>query len=144
MAADPAGYMAPASAGLNRKLAPVGNLAPVSLPTRKITVTFSLDTIKAPAPPAAGGGGRWLGGFELTEYYPALESWFAGRPVHAPGLPGLHRIDWLYSGSRSTSCRRASRCRRRPTGPGRPHRSHIQHAGVTSPSQALAPARRRL
>ena len=66
-------------------------------PTRRITVSFSLNTIKAPPPPAVGGDGKWLGGFELTEYYPALESWFAGRPVRAPGLRGLHRIDWLYS-----------------------------------------------
>jgi len=79
--------MAPASAGLNRKLAPLGDLAPVSEPARKITVTFSLNTTKAPPPPAVGGDGRWLGGFELTEYYPALESWFVGRPVHTPGLP---------------------------------------------------------
>ncbi len=62
-----------------------------------MTISYSLNTIKAPAPPAAGGDGRWLGGFELTEYYPALESWFTGRPVSAPGLSGPHRIDWLYS-----------------------------------------------
>jgi 3D (Asp-Asp-Asp) domain-containing protein len=60
-------------------------------------VTFRLNTIKAPAPPAVGGGGRWLGGFELTEYYPALESWFVGQPVATPGLTARHRIDWLYS-----------------------------------------------
>ena len=52
---------------------------------------------QCPAAPAAGGGGKWLGGFELTEYYPALESWFSGAPVSAPGLRGKHRIDWLYS-----------------------------------------------
>jgi 3D (Asp-Asp-Asp) domain-containing protein len=97
MAADPARYMAPASAGLNHRLTPVGDLAPIPGRARRITVTFSLNTIKAPAPPAAGGDGRWLGGFELTEYYPALEAWFVGRPVPTPGLPGPHRIDWLYS-----------------------------------------------
>jgi 3D (Asp-Asp-Asp) domain-containing protein len=97
IAADPAKYLPPASAGLNRKLPPVGNLPAVSQPTHRVTVTFSLNTIKAPAPPAVGGDGKWLGGFELTEYYPALESWFVGRPVVTPGLPGLHRIDWLYS-----------------------------------------------
>jgi 3D (Asp-Asp-Asp) domain-containing protein len=97
IAADPAKYMAPASAGLNRKLAPLGNLQAVVEPRRRVTVTFTLNTIKAPPPPSVGGDGKWLGGFELTEYYPALESWFVGRPVHAPGLPGLHRIDWLYS-----------------------------------------------
>ena len=39
----------------------------------------------------------WLGGVTVTEYWPAPESWFVGRMVKAPGLPGLHRIDWLYS-----------------------------------------------
>jgi 3D (Asp-Asp-Asp) domain-containing protein len=97
IAADPAKYLPPASAGLNRKLAPVGNLPAVTAPSHRVTVTFSLNTIRAPAPPAVGGDGKWLGGFELTEYYPALESWFVGRPVQTPGLPGLHRIDWLYS-----------------------------------------------
>ncbi len=95
--ADPAKYLAPASAGLNRKLKPVGELPAVPVPARHVTVSFSLHTIKAPPPPAIGGDGRWLGGFELTEYYPALESWFTGRPVSAPGLSGPHRIDWLYS-----------------------------------------------
>jgi 3D (Asp-Asp-Asp) domain-containing protein len=36
-------------------------------------------------------------GFTLTEYWPAPEAWFVGAPVRAPGLPGKHRIDWLYS-----------------------------------------------
>jgi 3D (Asp-Asp-Asp) domain-containing protein len=97
IAADPAKYMAPASAGLNRRLNPVGNLPPVRAPLHHVTVTFTLNTIKAPAPPTVGGDGRWLRGFELTEYYPALESWFVGRPVAAPGLSARHRIDWLYS-----------------------------------------------
>lgn len=97
MEADPARYLAPASAGLNRRLTAVGTLPAVSSPGRHVTVSFSLNTIKAPPPPAIGGDGRWLGGFELTEYYPALESWFKGRPVPAPGLSGAHRIDWLYS-----------------------------------------------
>jgi 3D (Asp-Asp-Asp) domain-containing protein len=96
MQADPAKYLAPASAGLNRKVASLGKL-PSAGPRRRVTVTFSLNTIKAPPPPAIGGDGKWLGGFELTEYYPALESWFVGRAVSAPGLPGAHRIDWLYS-----------------------------------------------
>jgi 3D domain len=96
--ADPAKYLPAASAGINRKLKPVGKLPAIpAAPGRHVTVSFSLHTIKAPAPPAIGGGGKWLGGFELTEYYPALESWFTGRPVSAPGLSGAHRIDWLYS-----------------------------------------------
>jgi 3D (Asp-Asp-Asp) domain-containing protein len=40
---------------------------------------------------------RWLGGVIVTEYYPVPERWFAGRRVPAPGLGGLHRVDWLYS-----------------------------------------------
>ena len=95
--ADPAKYLAPASAGLNRKLASLGNVPAVTAPTRRVTVTFTLNTIKAPPPPAIGGDGRWLGGFELTEYYPALESWFVGRAVARPRPAGTHRIDWLYS-----------------------------------------------
>src|SRR5271163_5088983 len=39
----------------------------------------------------------WLSGVLITQYYPAPERWFVGRKVRAPGLPGLHRIDWLYS-----------------------------------------------
>lgn len=38
-----------------------------------------------------------LRGVELTEYWPAPESWFKGALVTTPGLPGKHRIDWLYS-----------------------------------------------
>ncbi|MGH2914192.1 MAG: 3D domain-containing protein [Solirubrobacteraceae bacterium] len=41
--------------------------------------------------------GRWLGRVTITEYWPAPESWFVGRLVKAPGLSGLHRVDWLYS-----------------------------------------------
>ena len=42
---------------------------------------------------------RWLSGVLITEYYPAPEQWFHGRLVKVRGLPGRHRIDWLY-GSR--------------------------------------------
>lgn len=41
----------------------------------------------------------WLSGFEITEYFPTPESWFSGRKVTVPGLPGPHRVDWLYSSS---------------------------------------------
>jgi 3D (Asp-Asp-Asp) domain-containing protein len=41
----------------------------------------------------------WLPGFRITEYYPAPEAWAVGQPVTTPGLPGKHRIDWLYGGS---------------------------------------------
>jgi 3D (Asp-Asp-Asp) domain-containing protein len=40
---------------------------------------------------------RWLGGFEITEYFSVPERWFTGRRVRAPGIPGRHRVDWLYS-----------------------------------------------
>jgi hypothetical protein len=40
----------------------------------------------------------WLSGFRITEYYPAPEAWAVGKPVATPGLPGKHRIDWLYGG----------------------------------------------
>jgi hypothetical protein len=40
---------------------------------------------------------RWLSNVLITEYYPAPEGWFNGRKVKAAGLPGRHRIDWLYS-----------------------------------------------
>jgi hypothetical protein len=96
IAAHPAKYLPPASAGLNRPI-PALPKVPTQTGTKSITVTFSLSPIVAPPPPAAGGTGRWRGGFELTEYYPSLESWFVGAPVSAPGLPGKHRIDWLYS-----------------------------------------------
>jgi 3D (Asp-Asp-Asp) domain-containing protein len=95
MQADPVKYLPPASAGINRKLPPLGNIPAIVTASR--TVTFSLNPIQAAVPRSAGGPGKWLGGFELTEYYPTLEAWFVGAPVVAPGLPGRHRIDWLYS-----------------------------------------------
>jgi len=55
-----------------------------------------IDPIRAPAPPSSGGDGRWMNGFELTEYYPALEAWSVGADVPAPGLTGEYPIDWLY------------------------------------------------
>jgi 3D (Asp-Asp-Asp) domain-containing protein len=33
----------------------------------------------------------------ISEYWPVPESWFAGALVSAPGIPGKHPIDWLYS-----------------------------------------------
>jgi 3D (Asp-Asp-Asp) domain-containing protein len=95
IAANPAKYLPPASAGLNRKLPPLGDIPAVAGGAQ--AVSFSLNPIQASAPPLTGGPGKWLGGFELTEYYPALEAWFRGAPVPTPGLPTQHRIDWLYS-----------------------------------------------
>ena len=48
----------------------------------------------APGPHTAGA---WLRRVTITEYWPAPEAWFVGRLVSAPGLPGKHRVDWLYS-----------------------------------------------
>jgi hypothetical protein len=42
---------------------------------------------------------QWLARTVITEYFPASESWFRGKLVHAPGLAGKHRVDWLYSSS---------------------------------------------
>jgi len=39
----------------------------------------------------------WVSGVTVTEYYPVPEAWFLGARVRAPGIPGRHRIDWLYS-----------------------------------------------
>jgi hypothetical protein len=63
-----------------------GGLAPTSAPPANI-----------PPPPSKNDPGHWLSRVTITEYWPAPESWFAGRLVHAPGLPGLYPIDWLYS-----------------------------------------------
>ncbi len=50
-----------------------------------------------PAPPSRQSHGSWLSTVTVTEYWPAPERWFTGRLISAPGLPGEHRIDWLYS-----------------------------------------------
>jgi 3D (Asp-Asp-Asp) domain-containing protein len=39
---------------------------------------------------------RWVTDAVVTEYYAIRESWFRGKLVAAPGLPGRHRADWLY------------------------------------------------
>ena len=52
---------------------------------------------KTQPPAGASGEGRWVSKFTITEYWPTPESWFVGKFVKAPGLPGRHRIDWLYS-----------------------------------------------
>jgi 3D (Asp-Asp-Asp) domain-containing protein len=52
----------------------------------------------APAPPERRLTHRQsLGGVIITEYYPVPESWSDGALVSTPGLPGRHRVDWLYS-----------------------------------------------
>ncbi len=52
---------------------------------------------KIPRPPSKHDRGRWLRNFIVTEYWPAPERWFVGKPVRVPGLSTKHRIDWLYS-----------------------------------------------
>jgi 3D (Asp-Asp-Asp) domain-containing protein len=49
------------------------------------------------APPGSNARGVWLSRVTVTEYWPVPEAWFRGALVTAPGLPGRHRIDWLYS-----------------------------------------------
>jgi 3D (Asp-Asp-Asp) domain-containing protein len=66
--------------------APLGGLAPSGEPKKRL-----------PPAPSKKAKGRWLKGVTVTEYWPAPESWFKGELVKAPGLPGEHRIDWLYS-----------------------------------------------
>src|SRR5437764_753663 len=39
---------------------------------------------------------RWVSGTLVTEYWPSPERWFKGRLVRAPGIPGLHRVGWLF------------------------------------------------
>ena len=50
-----------------------------------------------PEPPHPISHPVWLSSVVITEYYPAPERWFNGRRVTAPGLPGRHPVDWLYS-----------------------------------------------
>jgi hypothetical protein len=52
---------------------------------------------RVPPPPSKHDHGNWVRSVTITEYWPAPESWFRGKLVSAPGLPGQHRIDWLYS-----------------------------------------------
>ncbi|MEA2663978.1 MAG: peptidoglycan-N-acetylglucosamine deacetylase [Candidatus Eremiobacteraeota bacterium] len=42
---------------------------------------------------------RWLKKVAITEYYPVPEKWFIGARRRAPGIPGTHRVDWLYGGA---------------------------------------------
>lgn len=61
------------------------------------TVVKSKVSAATTAPPTAGSRGVWLSSVTVSEYWPVPESWFRGALVTAPGLPGKHRIDWLYS-----------------------------------------------
>jgi 3D (Asp-Asp-Asp) domain-containing protein len=56
-----------------------------------------LSAAQIPPPPSPHSPGTWLTKSTISEYWPVPEAWFRGQPVTAPGLPGKHRIDWLYS-----------------------------------------------
>jgi len=73
--------------------------AGLSGPTAAPAPSGGLDPTGVPAskPPSKSGKGVWLRGVQVTEYWPVPESWFVGTLVSVPGLPGKHRIDWLYS-----------------------------------------------
>lgn len=65
-----------------------------------ICVALALSGLLAVVPAAAAkpiAKPTWLSDVDVTEYFPAPERWFVGKRVHAPGLPGRHRVDWLYS-----------------------------------------------
>jgi hypothetical protein len=62
-----------------------------------LVVCTILAGTTVPSAVAAPLAPRWLSGVSITEYFPVPERWFVGKRVRAPGLPGLHRIDWLYS-----------------------------------------------
>lgn len=62
-----------------------------------VAATVIAATVVASAAARPLAHPRWLSGVSITEYFPAPERWFVGKPVRAPGLPGLHRVDWLYS-----------------------------------------------
>jgi 3D (Asp-Asp-Asp) domain-containing protein len=87
LGASPGGGVVSASAGASGG-APIlgGGLAPTHAAPARV-----------PSVPSKSAKGGWLRGVTITEYWPAPESWFVGAMVNAPGLPGLHRIDWLYS-----------------------------------------------
>lgn len=74
------------AAGTGSGGAPIGGLVPKRKRRRKV-----------PPPPSKNAHGSWIAGVTITEYWPAPESWFIGKLVTAPGLPGKHRVDWLYS-----------------------------------------------
>jgi endoglucanase len=61
-------------------------------------LTVARDARRATAGPARSGR-HWLVGVTISEYWPVPERWFRGALVSAPGIPGRHRVDWLYSGT---------------------------------------------
>ncbi len=103
----PASHRSTARTAAARR-APAGRAA--SRPAQRSYWRTHLDVMSTPpqsesrcqkAPPAIAEHPithrRWLSGVTITEYYPAPERWFIARGVSAPGLPGPHAADWLYS-----------------------------------------------
>jgi peptidoglycan/xylan/chitin deacetylase (PgdA/CDA1 family)/3D (Asp-Asp-Asp) domain-containing protein len=71
------------------------------VPRRFLILAAALLAAALPASAAARpiSKPRWLTKVAVTEYYPVPEKWFVGARVKAPGIPGKHRVDWLYGGS---------------------------------------------
>jgi 3D (Asp-Asp-Asp) domain-containing protein len=70
------------------------------MPRRALLSALLACLLLPAAAPAASGPLRrptTLTRTAITEYFPVPESWFSGRLVTAPGIPGRHRADWLYS-----------------------------------------------
>jgi 3D (Asp-Asp-Asp) domain-containing protein len=39
---------------------------------------------------------RWVAHTLVTEYWPSPERWFSGPTARVPGIPGRHRVAWLF------------------------------------------------
>lgn len=79
---------------------PAGALASSTPPAQSGGGAFTPPSLEAPVtppPPGSHTRGVWLSRVAITEYWAVPESWFTGALVSAPGLPGRHRVDWLYS-----------------------------------------------
>jgi len=75
-------------------------IGPAGASARVVDRPAAREALKAGAHPSATRKVRrptWLSRVTITEYYPIPERFFVGRRVQAPGIPGTHRIDWLYS-----------------------------------------------
>jgi 3D (Asp-Asp-Asp) domain-containing protein len=71
--------------------------AAAASPTWRPAMRANPPAARAAAYPRRITRARWLSRVTVTEYYPTPERFFVGRKVRAPGIPGRHRIDWLYS-----------------------------------------------
>jgi hypothetical protein len=64
-----------------------------------LAAALVLQSCPPPPPPPATHlltQPRWIRNTLVTEYWPSPEKWFHGPLVRAPGIPGLHRSDWLF------------------------------------------------